>query len=83
MNYAAQWKDAAATFTASAHRHHAGVDLAIRLHGWRDWSEDATRQAAAAVDRGDDPQARRRQARRAPTASSAGSTATSAATPTA
>ena len=39
LNYAPQWEDAAATFTASAHRHQAEVDLGIRLRGWRDWTD--------------------------------------------
>ena len=49
LNYAAHWKDAAATFTASAHRHQAKVDLAIRLRGWRDWTDEAARLAASSV----------------------------------
>lgn len=49
LNYAAHWDDAAATFTASAHRHQAKVDLAIRIRGWQDWSEDAARLAASNV----------------------------------
>ncbi|MEM8572388.1 MAG: hypothetical protein AAGG56_15985 [Pseudomonadota bacterium] len=50
LHYGAQWRDAGATFVASAHRHEAKADVAVRLTGWRGWSDDARRSAVDAIE---------------------------------
>jgi hypothetical protein len=46
LRYAPRWTEAAPTFTVSARRHQAKVDLAIRIRGWREWSSAQIEDAA-------------------------------------